>query len=161
MVRSGREVFMQQQISVVTLGIEDLERSKRFYAKGFGWMPVFENEEIVFYQMNGFVLGTWIRAALEQDMQRGGIASPGAFSLAHNVIPMAMPGRSRGIRLGRSMRRGASASPLRFRAMSGGLHHFLAAAARPVANAHARSIPGALQDAAGPRGAREWVEPHR
>ncbi|WP_203595421.1 VOC family protein [Salipiger sp. PrR002] len=44
---------MQQQISVITLGVSDLERSKRFYGDGFGWTPVFENAEIVFYQMNG------------------------------------------------------------------------------------------------------------
>jgi catechol 2,3-dioxygenase-like lactoylglutathione lyase family enzyme len=76
---------MQQQISVITLGIQDLERSKRFYMGGFGWAPVFENDEIVFYQMNGFVLGTWLARALEADMQRPGLAQPGAFSLAHNV----------------------------------------------------------------------------
>ena len=37
---------MQQQISVITLGVADLARSRRFYADGFGWRPVFENEEI-------------------------------------------------------------------------------------------------------------------
>ncbi len=76
---------MQQQLSVITLGIEDLARSKRFYVEGFGWTPVFENEEIAFYQMNGFVLGTWLKASLEDDMQRTGLQSPGAFALAHNV----------------------------------------------------------------------------
>lgn len=75
---------MQQQLSVVTLGIADLARSRRFYCDGFGWMPVFQNEDIVFYQMNGFVLGTWLTSALEADMQRP-LARPGAFSLAHNV----------------------------------------------------------------------------
>lgn len=64
---------MQQQVCVITLGIEDLERSKRFYADGFGWKPVFENEEIAFYQMNGFVLETWLRVSLEKDMQRDGL----------------------------------------------------------------------------------------
>ena len=61
---------MQQQISVITVGIADLARSKRFYVEGFGWKPVFETAEIAFYQMNGFVLGTWIKASLEGDMQR-------------------------------------------------------------------------------------------
>lgn len=79
---------MQQQISVVTLGVTDLARSRRFYVEGFGWAPVFENPEIIFYQMNGFVLGTWLAAALEADMQRPVIMRPGAVSLAHNV-----PGR--------------------------------------------------------------------
>jgi catechol 2,3-dioxygenase-like lactoylglutathione lyase family enzyme len=76
---------MQQQISVITLGIADIARSKRFYVDGFGWKPVFETPEIVFYQMNGLMLGTWLGAALEADMQRG-LARPGAYSLAHNVL---------------------------------------------------------------------------
>ena len=76
---------MQQQISVITLGIGDLARSKRFYMQGFGWTPIFENDEIAFYQMNGFVLGTWRKDRLEADMQRSGLASPGAVALAHNV----------------------------------------------------------------------------
>lgn len=76
---------MQQQISVITLGVEDLVRSRRFYAEGFGWKPVFENDEIIFYQMNGFVLGTWLQRGLEADMQRDGLCRPGAFALAHNV----------------------------------------------------------------------------
>ncbi|MGG6893273.1 VOC family protein [Rhizobium sp. BR 315] len=76
---------MQQQISVVTIGVLDLDRSKHFYVEGFGWRPVFENEEIVFYQMNGFVFGTFKLLSLEQDMGRSGLKSPGAFSLAHNV----------------------------------------------------------------------------
>src|SRR5689334_13842502 len=76
---------MQQQISVITLGVADLARSRRFYAEGFGWTPVFENAEISFYQMNGLVLGTWLQSGLEADMQRSGLVRPGAFALAHNV----------------------------------------------------------------------------
>ena len=76
---------MQQQMSVVTLGIADLARSRRFYCDGFGWKPVFENPEIVFYQMNGFVLGTWLTSAMAADMRATDLARPGAFTLAHNV----------------------------------------------------------------------------
>jgi catechol 2,3-dioxygenase-like lactoylglutathione lyase family enzyme len=75
---------MQQQISVVTLGIADLPRSRRFYVEGFGWTPVFENEEIVFYQMNGLMLGTWLEGAQSADMGRKP-AKSGGFALAHNV----------------------------------------------------------------------------
>ena len=77
---------MQQQISVITLGVADLARSRRFYLEGFGWKPVFENPDIVFYQMNGLVLGTWLETALAGDMQRTELARPGAFALAHNVV---------------------------------------------------------------------------
>jgi uncharacterized protein len=76
---------MQRQISVITLGVADLDRSKRFYAEGFGWAPVFQNDEIAFYQMNGFVLGTWLQSELEADMKVANLRRPGAFALAHNV----------------------------------------------------------------------------
>lgn len=87
---------MQQQVSVITLGISDLERSRKFYGGGFGWKPVFENDEIVFYQMNGFVLGTWLQHRLSADMNApdtkatdidvSRLHRPGAFALAHNVV---------------------------------------------------------------------------
>ena len=76
---------MQQQISVITLGVSDLAGSRRFYVDGFGWRPVFENDEIVFYQMNGLVLGTWLKAQLGEDMQRASGGGPGPMALAHNV----------------------------------------------------------------------------
>jgi len=76
---------MRQQISVITLGVVDLARSRRFYVEGFGWAPVFENDEIVFYQMNGLMLGTWLQPGLEADMGRPGLTRPGAFALAHNL----------------------------------------------------------------------------
>ncbi len=46
---------------------------------------MFENEEIVFYQMNGLVLGTWLTSALEKDSNTSGLPQRGAFALAHNV----------------------------------------------------------------------------
>jgi uncharacterized protein len=76
---------MQQQISVITLGITDLARSRRFYVEGFGWKPVLETPEIVFYQMNGLMFGTWLLSALQDDARQQLGAGPGRFALAHNV----------------------------------------------------------------------------
>lgn len=82
---------MQQQLAVITLGVADLARSRRFYTDGFGWKPVFDNAEIVFYQMNGFVLGTWLKHALEADIGGGRrTVTPGAVALAHNVAEAVM-----------------------------------------------------------------------
>ena len=69
---------MQQQISVITLGIADLARSRRFYAGGFGWKPVLETPDIIFYQMNGLMLGTWLASSLADDSRRKHAAGPGA-----------------------------------------------------------------------------------
>jgi uncharacterized protein len=76
---------MKQQVSLITLGVAELGRSRRFYTEGFGWAPVFANDEIIFYQMNGFVLATFMIRALAQDMAREVSAGPAAFALAHNV----------------------------------------------------------------------------
>lgn len=75
---------MTQQIAVVTLGTNDQQAARRFYLEGFGWTPVFENDEIMFFQMNGLMLGIWDSKALAEDMQRPG-GGGGAMALAHNV----------------------------------------------------------------------------
>ncbi|MBM3548607.1 MAG: VOC family protein [Alphaproteobacteria bacterium] len=76
---------MMQQMSLITLGIADVARSRRFYGEGFGWKPVAEMPDITFYQLNGFVFATWLEKSLEEDMQRSGNAQKGAFAMAHNV----------------------------------------------------------------------------
>jgi catechol 2,3-dioxygenase-like lactoylglutathione lyase family enzyme len=80
---------MQQQVSIITLGISSMTRSRRFYADGFGWTPVFENDEITFYQMNGLMLGTWVNPGLDDDMGRQSEPVPSAFALGHNVARQA------------------------------------------------------------------------
>jgi len=112
---------MQQQISVITLGIADLARSRRFYVDGFGWKPVLETPEIIFYQMNGLMLGTWMRSALEADMQRKSAAA-GAFSVAHNVATReeVQPTLDRLVRFGGTLLRAADAPPY------GGLRGYVA-----------------------------------
>ncbi|EAU42365.1 hypothetical protein FP2506_05986 [Fulvimarina pelagi HTCC2506] len=74
-----------QQVAVITLGIGDLEASARFYGEGFGWAPVFRNPEIIFYQMNGFVLATWLVQNLQEDVGVAVTSRPGSMALAHNV----------------------------------------------------------------------------
>ena len=56
-----------------------------FTVKGSGWQPVFANDEIAFYQMNGLMLGTWLASRLSEDMQRANSTKSAAFALAHNV----------------------------------------------------------------------------
>ncbi len=75
---------MTQQLSLITLSIKDIVRSRRFYGEGFGWKPVYESDEVLFYQMNGLVLGLWLSDAFSADLQRPDGVSNG-FALAHNV----------------------------------------------------------------------------
>lgn len=76
---------MQPQMSLITLGIADIARSRRFYGEGFGWKPVAEMPDITFYQLNGFVFATWAVKSLEEDMKRQGNSQKGAFAMAHNL----------------------------------------------------------------------------
>jgi catechol 2,3-dioxygenase-like lactoylglutathione lyase family enzyme len=102
---------MQQQISVITLGVAELPRSRRFYVEGFGWKPVLETPEIVFYQMNGLMFGTWLAKSLADDSRRPAAAGPGAFSLAHNVATKeaVQPALDRLVQFGGTLLRAADA----------------------------------------------------
>ena len=76
---------MNQTIRVVTVGVEDLQRSRTFYSDGLGWDPVLDGDEIVFYQAGyGLLFAIWPLADLTADV--GTSLTPGSsFSLGHNV----------------------------------------------------------------------------
>ena len=46
---------MEQRLTVLTIGARDLRLMREFYEQTLGWKPVAENNDIVFYQMNGFL----------------------------------------------------------------------------------------------------------
>ncbi|HZV18018.1 MAG TPA: VOC family protein [Sphingobium sp.] len=132
-----------QSVSVITLGITDLARSRRFYGEGFGWSPVFENPEIIFYQLNGIVLGTFLKTALDEDMQRRASDGNAAFALAHNVADReaVAPLIDRLVGAGGALLRAADAPP------HGGLRGYVA-----DPDGHAWEIawnPGFAMDSAG------------
>ena len=58
---------MDQRISMVTLGVADLDRARRFYAEGLGWNPSGKGHEgVVFFQTGGSVFGLYPREALAE-----------------------------------------------------------------------------------------------
>lgn len=87
----GKGVTMKPRISLITLGVADLPRSRAFYERlGFGVRPE-SNEHIVFMDtVNGLVLALFPREELAEDANvsadtdRSGAGFPG-FTLAHNV----------------------------------------------------------------------------
>ena len=58
---------MEQRLSVVTLGVADLARSRQFYEQGLGWKRGNANDDVVFYQLNGMVLALFSRTELAKD----------------------------------------------------------------------------------------------
>jgi len=57
-----------QRLTIVTLGVADLERSCAFYVGGLGWRPsAASNEQIAFFDMGGVVLALHPRGMLAED----------------------------------------------------------------------------------------------
>jgi catechol 2,3-dioxygenase-like lactoylglutathione lyase family enzyme len=76
---------MEQRISLVTLGVADVPRARRFY-ESLGWRGQ-EVEETVFFQAGGMALVLWHQDALAEDAgidPRDGAEFRGV-SLAQNV----------------------------------------------------------------------------
>jgi predicted lactoylglutathione lyase len=73
-----------QRVTLITLGVNDLDRSRAFYA-ALGWTPAEALDEVVFYQMNGLVLGLFAKAHLAADQGRpDATLGTGAITLAQN-----------------------------------------------------------------------------
>lgn len=84
----GKTDKLEQRLSLITLGVSDLAASLRFYRDVLGWEgsgP--QGGEVVFFQMNGFILGLYPRHALAADAGVEALES-GSLSrvaLAYNV----------------------------------------------------------------------------
>jgi uncharacterized glyoxalase superfamily protein PhnB len=75
-----------QRVTLITLGVADLDRAKAFYA-ALGWSPAEETDSIAFYQLQGQVLGLFGRAALAADQGRPeALLGTGAMTLAQNFV---------------------------------------------------------------------------
>jgi uncharacterized protein len=76
---------MEQRISLVTLGVSDVARSRAFY-EALGWRGQ-EVEETVFFQAGGLALVLWGRDKLARDcgLTDAAAAGFGGIALAHNV----------------------------------------------------------------------------
>jgi hypothetical protein len=77
---------MEQRVSLITLGVEDLARSVAFYER-LGWQRSARKAEgVAFFQAGGIVLGLWSREELAKD---AGISPEGpgfaGICLAYNT----------------------------------------------------------------------------
>jgi catechol 2,3-dioxygenase-like lactoylglutathione lyase family enzyme len=84
---------MKPRITLITLGVDDLERAVRFYRDGLGFRTdgivgeQFEHGAVAFFQLqDGLRLATWPRESLARDTGLPlASRSPTEFSLAHNA----------------------------------------------------------------------------
>jgi hypothetical protein len=76
---------MQQRLSLVTLGVAELGRARRFY-EALGWTTrAAPDDDVVFFQAGGLVLALWDRARLAEDTRVADGGGWGGITLAHNV----------------------------------------------------------------------------
>ena len=76
---------MDQRVSVITLGVEDVGRARAFY-EALGWKLTFTDDDIVMFQAGPMIVSLWGRDQLAED---SGITAPptgwGGFTLGYAV----------------------------------------------------------------------------
>ena len=76
---------MDQRLTVVTLGVSDLARSRAFY-EALGWTTgAAPDDDVVFFQSGGMVFALWGRSQLAEDSGVTEGQGWGGITLAHNV----------------------------------------------------------------------------
>jgi catechol 2,3-dioxygenase-like lactoylglutathione lyase family enzyme len=76
---------MRPRLSLVTLGVRDISRSRAFY-EALGWRGVGgSGDEPVFFQAGDMIVALWDRALLAADTGVADNGGWGGITLAHNV----------------------------------------------------------------------------
>lgn len=84
---------MKARITVITLGVDDLEKSLRFYRDGLGLKTEgivgkeFEHGAVAFFELQaGLTLAIWPRKSIAHDSGlNAGAPAPTELSIGHNV----------------------------------------------------------------------------
>ena len=78
--------MMQPRLSLITLGVRDLARSRTFY-EALGWKASAASQgDVVFFQLNGLALSLYPRAELAKDALLDDSSSGfSGITLAHNL----------------------------------------------------------------------------
>lgn len=82
----GKCLAMEQRISVITLGVKDLEKSKEFY-QSLGWQPSSaSNDHLVAFQANGIIVCLYPEKLLAEDAMTDKVSQGfRGFTFAYNV----------------------------------------------------------------------------
>jgi len=75
---------MEQRVSLITLGVADLGRARRFY-EALGWEGESPDEDVMFFQTGGMIFALWSREKLAADSAVADTGGWGGVTLAYNV----------------------------------------------------------------------------
>ena len=77
---------VEQRINTLTLGVADVQRSRRFYERAFGWRAAeFSSESLVFFELGAIKLALFERTRLAEDAGLPLGRGFGGIALAHSV----------------------------------------------------------------------------
>jgi len=77
---------MRQKLSIVTLGVQNFQRSLDFYKNGLGWKPSRASDNIAFFPMDGVILALYPREKLAEDVTVDSTGSGfSGITLAYNA----------------------------------------------------------------------------
>ncbi|PVU83040.1 glyoxalase [Cellulomonas sp. WB94] len=77
---------MEPRLTLLTLGVRDVARSRRFYVDALGWPAVLVADDIVMVQVEpGLVLSLWDLEAMRAEVGTVGDPATASITLAHNV----------------------------------------------------------------------------
>lgn len=80
--------MIEQRLSLITLGVDNLQKSRHFYEHGLGWGNIssISDQNVCFLQMNGFGLALYPRALLAEDAKLPNEPCAfGGITLAYNT----------------------------------------------------------------------------
>ena len=75
---------MEQRISLVTLGVRDVDRARAFY-EALGWSGESPDGDVVFFQAGGMIVALWGRDKLAADSVVDDTGGWGGITLAYNA----------------------------------------------------------------------------
>jgi uncharacterized protein len=79
---------MEQRVSLITLGVADVSRARRFY-EALGWElgggVDDESDQVAFFQAAGIIVAVWDRAKLAEDSGVTDGGGWGGITIAYNV----------------------------------------------------------------------------
>lgn len=72
---------MDQRLSLITLGVEDVERARKFY-EALGWEGETPDGDVWFFQAGGMIVALWERGKLAEDSGVRDHGGSSGFTLA-------------------------------------------------------------------------------
>jgi catechol 2,3-dioxygenase-like lactoylglutathione lyase family enzyme len=78
---------MEQRMSLITLGVVDLQRATTFYENVVGWKAEASPPGVTFFNLSGFIFALWPHADLAKDMGKAdaSVSSYRGCALAYNA----------------------------------------------------------------------------